>query len=328
MGSGPQILSQTGATKSGSPLALSRAPATDLLPWCYWWSIAEGQLPPGMRIECGRVVDHPCVTIIYHDAWTAKTADGEHVWEPGSHGKTLYFGPQTRIMPLAIAGRYTAITLHLNPGAAPLLGLPRNADMLNRIVDLDEYFGREEPLAALVDLDQDYEQWLAALEDGFIRPLVQAAGYKQPDPISIDFERQCLANPEVTVEDFASGHDVSKRTIERLIKQTFGITPKQALRRARVLDMAAALLDVARPEDRPEIELRYFDQSHRVKEVKAFFNMVPSDLQKGPHPFIRLALEVRQRRRLDALNRLAPDEIGPWRDPNAEPRSDQKRKDP
>lgn len=321
MHNGPQIKSQTGATRGGSPLALSRAPAKDLLPWCYWWSIAEGQLPEGVRIACGRVVDHPCITIIYHDAWAAGTADGEQLWQPGPHGTALYFGPQSRRMSLGISGRYIAITLHLNAGAAGLLGFPENGEVLDRIVDMDKWFGRDVPLGSLVALDQPYEAWLSALEDGFLRPLVQAAGRKVPDPIIIDFEHQCLANPDITVEQFADRHAVSKRTIERLIKAAFGITPKQALRRARVLDMAAALLDVARPEDRPEIELRYFDQSHRVKEVRSFFGMAPSQLKNGVHPFLRLALEVRQRRRLDALSRLKPNELGPWRDPDSEPRS-------
>jgi len=321
MSEGPLIKSQTGATRGGSPLALSRAPASDLLPWGYWWSIAEGELPEGMRIDCGRVVDHPCMTIIYHDAWTSGGADGEQVWEPGEHGRALYFGPQTKCMPLSISGKYVAITLHFNAGAAHLLGFPDNKDMLNRVIDIDELFGRKIPLGAIVPLDHDYEAWLTTLEDRFLRPLVEGIDHQQPDPIAADFERQCLSNPEITVEEFAAGHAVSKRTIERIIKHTFGVTPKQALRRARVLDMGAALLDVARPEDKPEIELRYFDQSHRVKEVRSFFNMPPTKLQKGAHPFVRLSLEVRQRRRLDALNRLGSHEIGPWRDPNAEPRS-------
>jgi len=321
MKNGPLIKSQTGATRGGSPLALSRAPASDLLPWGYWWSIAECELPEGMRIDCGRVVDHPCMTIIYHDAWTAGTADGEQVWEPGEHGRALYFGPQTKCMPLSISGRYTAIALYFNAGAATLLGFPDNSEMLDRIIDIDEYFGRKIPLGAMVPWEEDYEAWLSTLDERFLRPLVEAANFEEPNPIAIDFEQQCLANPDITVEEFAAGHDVSKRTIERLIKSAFGITPKQALRRARVLDMAAALLDVARPEDKPEIELRYFDQSHRVKEVRSFFGMPPTELKNGLRPFVRLALEVRQRRRLDALNRLGPDEIGPWRDPNAEPRS-------
>lgn len=321
MNSGPRIRSQTGATRSGEPLAVSRAPAADLLPWCYWWSIAAGELPQGMRIECNRVVDHSCITIIFHDAWTAGTADGVQVWEPGPSGKALYFGPQSRCMPLGIEGRYVAITMHFNPGAAILLGFPDNGSVLDRIIDIDEYFGRKVPLGKIVPLCNDHETWLAVLEDEFVRPLVASAKGKLPDPITVDFERQCLSDPDISVEHFAEGHEVSKRTIERIIKRDYGLTPKQALRRARALDMGAALLDVARPEDQPEIELRYFDQSHRTKEVRAFFGMAPSQLKKGAHPFLRLALEVRQRRRLDALNRLLPDELGPWRDPDSEPRS-------
>ncbi|RJY09663.1 hypothetical protein D6201_10125 [Aurantiacibacter aquimixticola] len=274
-----------------------------------------------MRIQCGRVVDHPCMTIIYHDPWTAGTADGEQVWQPGPHGRALYFGPQTRCMPLGISGRYVAITLHFNAGAASLLGLPDNCAMVDRIIDLDEHLDRDTPIGSLVPLESPYDLWLRALEDGFVRPLIEKAGWPDPDPIVLDFEQQCLADPDMTVEEFARQHDVSKRTIERTIKHAYGLTPKQALRRARVLDMGAALLDVARPEDRPEIEDRYFDQSHRIKEVRSFFDRPPSELQTGPHPFLRLALEVRQRRRLDALNRLSANELGPWRDPDSEPRS-------
>ncbi len=321
MTEGPRITSQTGATRSGSPLALSRAPAQDLRLWFYWWSVSEGELPPGLRVNCGRTVDHPCITWIFHDAWTAKTADGEQVWDPGPYGKALYFGPQTRRMPLSIAGKYTAIALHFNAGAADLLGLPPAMDTVNRIVDLDVYFNRNVPLGKIVPLHDDYEKWLAVLEQEFLRPLVKQAADNAPDALATQFEIACLAEPDITVEEFAARQSVSKRTIERLIKHSFGITPKQALRRARALDMGAALLGVARPEDQPEIEDRYFDQSHQIKEVRAFFDMSPTELKTGPHPFLRLALEVRQRRRLDALNRLGSEELGPWRDPDSEPRS-------
>ena len=320
MTSGPHIRSSTGATRSGSPLATSRAPTEDLRPWFYWWSIAEGSLPDGYRINCGRMNDHACLTIIYCDAWTAHTADGEQVWDPGENGLALYFGPMTQRMPLSIAGRYLAVTLHFNAGAPSVLGFPDQASMLNRIVDFDRMLGRDVPLASLVPRDQPLENWLLALEDEF-RKLVHHAHAKVPDPMALAFERECLANPDFTVEEFARLQDVSKRTIERTIKKAFGITPKQALRRARALDMASSLLGVARPEDAPEMEERYFDQSHRIKEIRDFFGMSPGEMQAKPHPFLRLGLEVRQRRRLDALNELEPHELGPWRDPDSEPRS-------
>ena len=84
--------------------------------------------------------------------------------------------------------------------------------------------------------------------------------------------------------------------------------------------MGAALLEVARPEELPEIEERYFDQSHRIRELRKFYGMVPSDLKNRPCPLLRLGLEVRQRRRLDALEALRAQDPAPWRDPASEPR--------
>ena len=319
MNEGAHIESLTGATKSGSPLALSRAPAPDLEPWFYWITIAEAEIGEGMRVDCGRVVEYPSITFLFHDKWVATTADGDRVLDPGAEGKAIFFGPHTKCMPLSIAGKYIVISLLFNAGAAQLLGFPDPAEMLDRVVDLDEYFDRETPLASIVPRELDYDAWAEALEEKFLRPLTQAEGVEEPARLVADFQATCLAAPETTVEEFAETQDVSRRTIERIVKKAFGVPPKQALRRARALDMGAALLGVARPEDACEIEDRYFDQSHRIKEVREIFGVPPSELQHGIHPILRLSLEVRQRRRLEALNRLRPGELGPWRDPDSEP---------
>ena len=319
MTQGPRISSQTGATRSGSPLALSRAPAPDLRPWFFWCTTAEAQIADGVTVNCGRIVEHPSITVLFHDPWVATTADGDKVLDPGALGRAFYFGPHTKRMPLRISGRYIVISLLFNAGAAQALGFPDPAETLDRVIDVDEYFGRDVPVASLVPRDQPHEQWAQALERDFMRPLVQAKGVKPPPAIAADFQTACLANPEITVEEYACSQSVSKRTVERVVKKAFGVSPKKALRRARALDMGAALLDVARPEDLPEIEDRYFDQSHRIKEVKEIFGISPSALMNTPHPILRLSLEVRQRMRLEALNRFRPGELGPWRDPNKEP---------
>ena len=56
-------------------------------------------------------------------------------------------------------------------------------------------------------------------------------------------------------------------------------------------------------------------------KVPAVFGKSPGELRSGLHPILRLSLEVRQKMRLEALNRLKPDELGPWRDPASEPRA-------
>lgn len=317
MQGGAQIESRTGATRGGAPLALSRAPAPDLQPWFYWLSVADGEVPPGERVRCGRFSDHASIMIILGNAWTLENADGTQVWEPGPRGRALYFGPHTYMMPVEIAGRFTVIKVQFQGGAASVLGMPDQASMLDRVIDLEDVVGRN--IAALIDPAAGYESWLRVLEDRFMRPLVEGA--KPIDPLVAAFEACSLANPEFSVEQFAERQSVSKRTVERAIRRAFGMTPKQALRRARAMDMGAALLGVTRPEDRNEIEMRYFDQSHRIREIRDFYGMSPSELKSGAHPFLRIGLEARQRRRLDALSRLAPDEPGPWRNPVAEPLS-------
>ncbi|MCB2067901.1 MAG: helix-turn-helix domain-containing protein [Erythrobacter sp.] len=319
MNEGPHITSQTGATRSGSPLALSRAPSADLRPWFYWYTVAEAEIAQGVRVDCGRFVEHPSITFLFHDPWTATTADGVKLLDPGQDGKAFYFGPHTRQMPLSISGRYIVVSLLFNAGAAQLLGFPDPAETLDRVIDLDDYFARDEPICKLVPWHEGYESWAQAIEDRFMRPLAQNA--TEPQAILADFQNVCLAHPETTVEEFASRQGMSRRTVERVIKKALGITPKQALRQARALDMGAALLGVARNEDLPEIEDRYFDQSHRIKEVRALFGKSPGELRSGLHPILRLSLEVRQKMRLEALNRLKPDELGPWRDPASEPRA-------
>ena len=314
------IRSETGQTRSGAPLAWSRAPAEHLRPWFYWWSVSVGELPPGVRVACGMFVDHSCLRIIYNDAWTAHTADGKQIWNPGKTGKALYFGPQTRCMPLAIEGKYIAITLHFTAGAPTVLEAPPQPDMLDRIVDYDTISKRTRGVHERVPLGESYEAWIAGLETE-LSEYIASIDAAEPDPLSHAFERQALLDPHLPIEDFVARHDISKRTLERVIKRDFGVSPKFAMRRARAMDMAAALLGVARPEDEVDMALRYSDQSHQIREIRSFFGLKPGDLKTGPHPFLRLSLEVRQRCRLDALHKLQPHEIGPWRDPQSEPRS-------
>src|SRR3546814_11208346 len=88
--------------------------------------------------------------------------------------------------------------------------------------------------------------------------------------------------------------------------------PKQVLRRARALDMASHLRGVADLDEGEEMALRYYDESHLIHEFTALFGMSPRQFVKRPQPILTLALESRQARRLEALNRLAPGQTRPW----------------
>lgn len=318
-GDEPPIQSLTGSTRSGSPLAITRSPGPDLAPWFYWISIAEGTLPPDLEVKCGVLGDHPCIRILFGGTWTAETVEGPKIFDPGPNGITLYFGAQTKLMPISVTGSYKAITLHFRAGAPSMLGGPAQLDMVNNVLDYDVLAGRD-PLAANIPIEEDYDAWFNGLT-GYLRRFVERYRPRYPDPVVIAFERACLARPDFSLQDFAAEHRVSRRTLERICRRDLGLSPQKFQRRARALDMAASLLGVVLPEEEAEMHLRYFDQPHLTREIRHFFGLTPKQLANGPHPFLRLTMESRQSRRLDALEYLKDVTAKPWRDPSREPRA-------
>ena len=311
------MVSHTGRTRGGDGLAFNRNPAPDLKPWFGWFSVTDAEVPNGGRIDDGMLNDHAVIRILFEGHWTAQTRDGEKVFEPGKEGMTLYFGPQSQVLPITGAGKIKVLSVHLEPGAATMMGGPSQGEMLDRIINHDELVGHGR-LSSRIDLDKTPQEWLEAFE-AELRKFLQINRTPEPDPITVAFERETLVNPSFLLREFAEEHGCSTRTVERVIKRDYGLSPKQVCRRARALDMAAALLGVAMEEEEAALRLRYFDQPHLIREIKAFFGTTPHELKSGRHPFLRLNLEVRQSRRVQALALLPPGTIEPWRDPSAEP---------
>lgn len=318
-GEGPaQMLSHTGRTRDGQPLAFNHAPSNDIMPYFNWFSATSVEVPGGVEIADGMLNDHAIIRILFGGHWTAETADGTKVFHPGEDGMTLYFGPQTKVLPITVSGDFKVISIHLAAGGASAMGGPSKQDMLDQILDYDELVGHGK-LSTRFKPDAGPADWLKAFEKE-LRTFLALNKSRLPDPVSVAFEHQMLANPSIPVTDFAASLETSKRTVERIVKRDYGLTPKQVARRARALDMAAALLGVAMEEEEAALRLRYFDQPHLIREIRHFFGTTPKALKTSPHPLLRLNLEVRQARRLQALAMLPPDRIEPWRDPEAEPK--------
>jgi AraC-like DNA-binding protein len=134
--------------------------------------------------------------------------------------------------------------------------------------------------------------------------------------LSRRFEEASFADPNQSITDFADQNGVTARTLQRVIKRDFGLTPKQVMRRARTLDLATKLCGVADENEEEDIYLRFFDQSHQIREFIAFFGMTPRQFLTDRQALLTLSLEIRQARRLELLDRVAPDAVRPWmRDP-------------
>jgi AraC-like DNA-binding protein len=69
---------------------------------------------------------------------------------------------------------------------------------------------------------------------------------------------------------------------------------------------------VADSSEADELALRFYDQSHLIREFTALFGMSPRQFVERPQPILTLALESRQARRLEMIDRLAPGAVRPW----------------
>ncbi len=301
------IKPQHGVSRDGQPLSYNRAPAPDLVPWVARLYVADIAAPPDYHVACGLLNDTSLFRIQTKGNWTATTRDG-----PFNHSRSaLLFGPQTARMPVAVTGGFTSFGASLRPGAGYALAKANTAEIVDRLVPCDAWGLSGEAALAVVDRDASQEERLQGLED-LLREMVNRARGALPDPVTTRFEAVSLADPTMNINEFLDECAIEQRRLERLIRRDFGTTPKQVLRRARALDMASHLRGVADFGEAEELMLRYYDQSHLIRELNELFGMTPRQFVETPQPILTLALESRQARRLEAIKRLAPGDKRPW----------------
>lgn len=305
--------SRFGMTKAGEPLSLNRAPCEELAPWVARIFVVDVEAPDDHLIDCGLCADTPILRMLFRGRWTAQTRYGVGRYENAA----VFFGPQTQLMPVKIHGSFATLGVALKPGAVAALKGPAVGDTLDRVIYYDDIFGHEawgtsQQMIEWFDPNGEPERWLQVAEKLLLQ-LVERVGGKKPSPIIEAFDKATFADPNLNLADFAEEQAVERRRLERLVKKAYGQTPKQVLRRARALDIASNLIGVADAAEAEEIALRYYDQSHLIREFSNFFNTTPKRFAKNVHPLLAIALEARQARRMEVLGRVDPGEALPWR---------------
>lgn len=301
------IAPEQGVTREGQPLSYNRAPAPDLAPWLARLYVTKVNAPADYTLSCGIFNDTAVVRIQLAGRWTAETANGHEEFEAAA----LFFGPQTRRMPVTVTGSFVSLGMALRPGATTALQGPRVGDFLDRLVPTNAVAMPSEKILENLDPDGSPEDWLQTIENMFRRRVEHFDG-ALPDPITSRFEEIAFRDPGISVPEAARECGVERRKLERVVNRDFGMPPKQLLRRARALDMASHLRGVADKDEADEIALRYYDESHLIHEFTELFGMSPRQFVSRPQPILTLALESRQARRLEALKRIQPGQNRPW----------------
>lgn len=303
----PAIASGGAATRDGQPISYSRAPARDLAPWIARLYVTIVDAPADYSLSCGIFSDAAMLRIQLRGDWTSETAEGRR--EMGR--AALYFGPQTRRMPITVKGSFTSVGLSFRAGACHALGGLKLDSMCDKLAPLETLGMCQEEWMGLFREGGSPEDWCIAMEET-MRRMIAHRGAVEPDPVTVSVEAAAFTNPEITVAMLAQQCGTQQRKLERLVRRDFGMPPKQVLRRSRALDMASHLRGVADHDEAEALALRYYDQSHLIREFTALFGMSPRQFVDSPQPLMTLSLETRQARRLETLARLAPGDIKPW----------------
>lgn len=303
----PAISPRAGFSRGGQPLSYNRAPAADLAPWIGRFYATYVDAPAGHQFDCGIFNDCSMARIQLRGEWVAQTADGTRRIGRAA----LLFGPQSRVMRVAVEGGFTSIGFSFRPGTGYALHGHHMKQLVDRLVPGEEYGWPVEQAMDALDQCKDGEAAVDCLEE-LTRSLIHRHGARLPDPLTAQFELIALTNPAQSIAECARACGVDRKKLERVVLRDFGMSPKQVLRRARALDMAAWLHGVADADEGNDLALRYYDQSHLIREFSDLFGMSPGQFVSRPLPILTLALESRQAHRLETLARLAPGAKRPW----------------
>ena len=298
---------RSAVARDGQPLSFSRAPAPDLAPWVARLYVSSVAAPDSHVLACGVFSEAAILRIQLAGDWLAHSADG-----PVASGRRIFlFGPHSRRMPVQVRGGFTSVGVTFCPGAVRALGgWPAN-ESIDRLTDPAQIGIDPAAWFDLFSTDAGPEGWCLRLEQA-LRRLIARHARAVPDPVSAAFERISYANPSITVGEYAASQGIELRRLERVIRRDFGISPKQVLRRARMLDMASHLRGVADKAEAEALMLRYYDQSHLIRDFTQLIGMSPRQFVEQPQPLMTLSLETRQARRLEVLDRLPPGQSPPW----------------
>ena len=303
----PEFRSVTGQTTEGTPLALNRQPDQRLRPWVGRSMVAYAFASSNVEVAGQLCNDSAYLRCAVGVDWVAGTADGPL----DIRDETFLCGQHSKVMPLTYRGGIKVAGLMLRPGALYALFGVLDEEMVDRIRSVEVAGISDTIVTGLYSPGMEPDQWLLALEEWLVDH-VHTNAIAPPDQLAQAIELQAFADPSIGLRDFADRQGVSVRTVERVARRDFGLSPKQIMRRARILDSAAQLCGVADTEEEEEFFLRYFDQAHRIREFHAYFGMTPRQFQHSRSGLLTLSLEIRQARRLEMLDRIKPDAVRPW----------------
>jgi AraC-like DNA-binding protein len=193
-------------------------------------------------------------------------------------GRAIIIGPTSAPVRALSEEPVSLVGMGLMPGGWATLMGPEADKFADRAVDAADMFG--DWIVSTADA-------IAAAPDDATR-LVMLQNLarevmRRGDPAPLWFTRTVDAwlaaslSPEV--DDLVAATGMSIRSVERMTKRFYGLSPKLLARKYRALRAASALMR-GESLDETDIAGAFYDQSHLIREVKQFAGVTPSQLAR------------------------------------------------
>ncbi|SMD06754.1 helix-turn-helix domain-containing protein [Pedobacter africanus] len=247
-------------------------PDLDQLIECYWMMYNDDPEP---NIE--KIIPDGFTELIfnYRDVYSAKT--NGHDWKLQS--PNLLAGQLRTYFFLQNTGRTGSVAIKLKPAAlTQLFGLSMD-QYLDKIVDLDSFSNPElrqlkELILAFGDIGRNkQEKQVKQVLDNYFTALNKAASENPlKGPLNLIFS----SNGMVTVAEMSAAAGVGERQLERLFKKYIGLSPKYYARIIRFNYIFQLIKSKKSNWAEIVYQSGYYDQSHFIRNFKAFTGEDPS----------------------------------------------------
>ncbi|WP_437665298.1 helix-turn-helix domain-containing protein [Sorangium sp. So ce1182] len=209
------------------------------------------------------------------------------VIEGGRKGDVTVAGPRTRALFKDATGVARAVMLQFKPGwSAPLLGVAANA-LTDRIVPLEDIWGRS---GGDLCLELLAARSLPEVLDRLSKAIALRT-HQTSEPASARLARRAvrlLEGDEVRVESVAEQLGVTARHLRRAFTESVGIGPKEFARTVR-LQRAVRMAATSKDWARIAADAGYYDQAHLIADFRELVGLTPGAfLKRAGDPGVRL----------------------------------------
>jgi len=238
---------------------------------CYWMMYSDDSLPTVEKIIPDGFTE---LIFNYRDVYQSQISGHWSLQSPN-----LLAGQLRTYFYLQNTGTTGSVAIKLKPAAlSQLFGLSMD-QYVDQIIDLSSLAhpmlnGLTEKINTAVALKQTQQGELIKelLDNYFMKLVPSATANPLKQPLDLIFQ----TNGMLTVAEMASAADVSERQLERLFKKYIGLSPKYYARIIRFNYIFKLITAKKCSWAEVVYQSGYYDQSHFIRNFKAFTGEDPS----------------------------------------------------